>query len=73
MWAVGNEQLGEDEVAVICPLCGKLHAIEYGTSQRLINGEWEEPKPSRTLGFYRCQEKIYLGTIRGKLSKGRSQ
>lgn len=57
-----NKRLGDEIVAVICPVCGKTHPVEYGMSQPLVNGEWAKPQPSKALRFYRCRKKIYLGS-----------
>ena len=66
--AVGNEELGPEAEEILCPICGQTHQIEYGTSSRLQDdGTWTDPVPSKSTGFYKCQGKLYLGTINGRV------
>ena len=51
---------------ILCPGCSKIHEIEYGKTRRLVGGEWVECEGSKLLGFYKCNEKLYLGTINGE-------
>lgn len=65
--AIGADELGDPTEVAQCAVCGAEHPIEYGTSRTLLpDGTWSEPKPSRTLGFYRCGGQLYLGTIDGR-------
>lgn len=53
-FAIGNDELDEKPLAgksVKCKVCGKRHKL----------------KTSSTLGFYTCDQKIYLAAIEGKL------
>jgi len=65
--AIGHEELGEPTEAIHCPHCDQEHPIEYGTSKTLLpDNTWSEPVPSKLLGYYKCQGKLYLGTIQGR-------
>lgn len=65
--AVGPDELGEQTEVIACPRCKEEHAIEYGTSKTLRpDNTWSEPVPSKLLGFYKCQGKLYLGTVEGR-------
>ena len=66
--AVGNDELGEYAETIKCDKCGKEHEIEYGTSSHLLpDGTMSKPEPSKTIGFYKCGDQSYLGTINGRL------
>lgn len=66
--AVGEKELGPEAEAILCPTCGQTHPIEYGTSRRLQDdGTWTDPAPSKSAGFYKCQGKLYIGTINGRV------
>ena len=66
--AVGNNELGEYAETIQCAKCGKEHEIEYGTSSHLLpDGTMSEAKTSKLLGFYKCGDNTYLGTINGRL------
>jgi len=67
--AIGNNELGPPAGETIeCLFCKQQHPIEYGTSRRLMdNGEWSEPEPCTTLGFYKCGDKSYLASVDGRL------
>lgn len=69
--AIDNNELGAHTEIVECAKCGGTHQIEYGTSQTLLPDgvTWSEPQPSRTLGFYTCGDKTYLGTVEGRALK----
>lgn len=65
--AIGMNELWEETETIQCPRCGQDHPIEYGTSKTLLpDNTWTEPKPSKLLGFYRCQDAMYLGTVEGR-------
>lgn len=67
MLAIGNDELGKEIDEVLCPHCGAVHAIEYGTSKRLMpDNTWSEPKPDKSLGFYRCGGELYLASLNGR-------
>lgn len=69
MLAIGNNELGDllgDNIR--CPHCGEMHAIEHGTTRRLVNDRWEDIH-DRLLQFYRCGEQLYLGGINGRALK----
>jgi len=68
--AYGNEELKNQPEAkkgmeIICPHCGQLHKLEYGTDAK--TGE-----ESDTLSFYSCPitGKDYLAGVNGKLIIG---
>ena len=65
--AVGKHELGEPVGETVpCPHCGAEHAVEYGTSRRLLpDGTWSKPEPSKLLGFYRCGDSLYLASVDG--------
>lgn len=68
--AIGNDELGDFTEIIECPRCNSIHNIEYGTSRTLLpNGTWSEPKESKTTGFYKCGDDLYLGTINGRKLK----
>lgn len=68
--AVGPDELGEQTEVIACPRCKEEHAIEYGTSKTLQpDNTWSEPVSSKLLGFYKCQGKLYLGTVEGRKLK----
>ena len=61
MLAFGNEEL--DGLApigktIVCPMCGRNHRIRYGvdTQGNIV----------KTLAFYKCRGKTYLGGLSGK-------
>ena len=61
MLAFGNEELtGLAPIGktVVCPMCGKNHRIRYGTDS--------EGNTVKTLAFYKCRGKAYLGGLSGK-------
>jgi hypothetical protein len=65
--AVGDEELGEPTEIIRCEMCGGEHPIEYGTCRSSLgDGTWSDPAPSRLLGFYRCGDGVFLGTIKGR-------
>ena len=67
---VGAEELGEPANEILCPHCGDMHPIQYGTSKKLLpDGTWSDPVPDKLVGFYKCNGKLYLGTINGRLWK----
>ena len=67
---VGAEELGEHVEEILCPHCGNIHPIQYGTSKKLLpDGTLSEPKPCRLLGYYMCEGKAYLATLNGRLIK----
>ena len=66
MLTIGAYELGEKVSEVQCQHCGKTHPIEYGKSKILLpSGEWYEPKPSKTIGFYKCCGSVYLASLNG--------
>lgn len=68
--AVGAEELGEPANEILCPNCGNIHPIQYGTSKKLLpDGTWSESKPCGLLGYYMCEGKTYLATLNGRLIK----
>ena len=66
MFTIGNEELGQLELAVkfaTCPKCREEHIIQYG--EELVDGV---RVPSRTLGFVTCPTGgTYLVSIKGRL------
>ena len=61
MMAVGNEELidlAPIGKTIVCPMCGKNHRIRYGTDS--------EGNTVKTLAFYKCRGKAYLGGLAGK-------
>lgn len=65
--AIGGEELGEPTETIRCRLCGQEHPIEYGTSKTLLpDNTWTEPTLSKIAGFYKCDGKLYLGTLDGR-------
>lgn len=68
--AVGAGELGAPANEILCPHCGNMHPIKYGTSRTLLpDGTWSEPKPDGLLGYYKCDGKVYLATLNGRLIK----
>ena len=66
--AIGNDELGEPVGdSVTCRTCGEQHAIEFGTSRRMLDdGTWSEPEPSNLLGFYKCGDGLFLASLNGR-------
>ena len=61
MYCIGNTELLDKPklgTTIICPHCGKEHAIEYGKDG---NGDI-----TKTLAFYKCGSKYYLAGVNGK-------
>ena len=61
--AVGNDELGEKiGDKAVCPHCGELHVVEFGTDSKT-------GKISEMLGFVSCEGSRYLVAIDGKKIK----
>lgn len=61
MMAVGNEELVDLAPigkTIVCPMCGRNHRIRYGVDS---HGD-----VVKTLAFYKCRGKAYLGGLSGK-------
>ena len=61
--AIGNNELGEViGKTITCPICGKLHPVEYGDEIRPDGTK----VPSKLLAFFRCGGKVYLAGVNGR-------
>ena len=62
--AIGNDQLGDEVTDTAdCPNCGEQHPIAYGTD--------EHGRPTRTLGFVRCDGRSYIVAVNGRVWRRR--
>ena len=65
MLGIANDEIKDkpDITDIInCDICGGTHRIEYG-EEILKDGT---RKKSKFLGFYKCGDKTYLASIKGK-------
>jgi len=65
MFTIGNDELDKAEPLgdfILCNKCGNRHIIKYG--DKVLPDD--TLKPSKSLAFYNCGEKLYLAGIDGK-------
>ncbi len=58
-----NQPSIKENDEIICPHCGQLHKILFGTDVKT-------KKKTNSLGSYRCGKKSYLAVVNGKLIMG---
>lgn len=67
MISISNDELDSlpilEDQYIKCLHCSNKHIIEYGNT---IDSDGVKI-PSKTLGFYKCGDKVYLATIDGRL------